>query len=58
MSSRRPSIIVPILICIFTIGALARSPGLAAIRGVDAVLLVATGLLAGVALGQIIARRD
>jgi len=40
----------PLIICIFAMGALTRSPEVASIRLVDMLLLFAAGMAAGVAL--------
>lgn len=54
---RRSLIIVPVIICALTLGALTRSHALESVRAVDALMLFVAGAAAGVSLTAVLVSR-
>lgn len=57
MTSPKRRFIMPLIACFLALGALSRSPGIASIRTVDALLILAAGFSGGVAFGLFLASR-
>lgn len=55
---RRKRVVVPVVAFTIAMGALARSKGLGAVRTVDALLLFAAGMAAGVLLTALLSARE
>lgn len=53
----RRAIVVPIVVCVLALGALARSNALDTVRTVDALLIFVAGVAAGVAFVRLLATR-